>query len=302
MHLHMPANPAVGVVVSTERCTGPKSSAFVRHMAFDVSGTELAGNFRPGQSFGVLPPGLDENGKPHKVRLYSISSPTRGEDGKATVVATTVKRTIEENRDTHRLYLGVASNYLCDLKPGDRVNLTGPSGKRFVLPADPGAHDYLFFATGTGIAPYRGMLMDLVEAGVRSRITLVMGSPYANDLLYDEFLTDLAARHQGFRYLTALSRQSQPDGGPPMYVQDRLRTHADELTALLSSERTLVYICGLAGMELGILQGLARTLPPAVLPYYLQADPAVGNSIDEWDRRMIHRQIRPTRRVFVEVY
>ena len=87
-----------------------------------------------------------------------------------------------------------------------------------------------------------------------------------------------------------------------MYVQDRLRTHAEELTALLSSDRALVYICGLAGMELGIMQGLARSLPPAVLPYYLHVDSAVMNDIDAWDRRMIHKQIRPTRRVFVEVY
>ena len=308
MHLHGPADPAEGVVVSTERCTRPKSSAFVRHIAFDVggAGSRLAGAFRSGQAFGVLPPGLDEHGKPHKLRLYSLASPTRGEDGKAHIVATTVKRTIVEDAQTGRLKLGVASNYLSDLQPGDKVRLTGPSGKRFVLPADPGAHDYLFFATGTGIAPFRGMILDLLAAGVSSRIVLVMGSPYATDLLYDDLFTGLAARHTNFRYLTSLSRERQEErggGGPPTYVHDRLRTHRDELAPMLSApgERGLVYVCGIAGMELGVLQGLAQALKPDALEPYVRVDPAAGDP-GGWQRTMIHKLVTPTRRVFVEVY
>src|SRR5688572_18664267 len=134
MHLYVPASPAEGICVINERCTQPKSASFVRHIAFDLTGTELAGGFAPGQSFGVLPPGHDEHGKPHKLRLYSIASPSRGEDGQGRIIATTVKRTIDEHHQTGRLFLGVASNFLCDLKVGDRVRLTGPSGKRFVLP------------------------------------------------------------------------------------------------------------------------------------------------------------------------
>src|SRR5689334_11903488 len=81
MHLHLPANPVEAVVVSNERCTQRKSAHFVRHLAIDVSGSDLAGAFVPGQSFGVLPPGVDERGLSHKLRLYSVASPTRGEDG-----------------------------------------------------------------------------------------------------------------------------------------------------------------------------------------------------------------------------
>ena len=303
MHLHSPAEPAAAVCVANERCTASKKAAhFVRHVAFDVSGTKLAGNFRAGQSFGVLPPGVDDKGRSHKLRLYSIASPSLGEDGKGTVVATTVKRTIDEHWDTQRLFLGVASNYLCDLKPGDKVSLTGPSGKRFVLPADRDGHDYIFFATGTGIAPFRGMLMELMAAGCRSRIVLVMGAAYATDLLYHEELLRMSERHPALTYLTAISRERQEDGHRPMYVQDRIGTHAESLLPLLASERTLVYICGLAGMELGIFQNLARRVPEAELAQYLQVDPKVKGQIQTWDRRMLHKEVRPTRRVFLEVY
>lgn len=256
----------------------------------------------PGQAFGVLPPGLDANNRPHKLRLYSIASPARGEDGQGAVIATTVKRTIDEHHDTQKLFLGVASNYLCDLRPGDRVRLTGPSGKRFVLPAAPAEHDYIFFATGTGIAPFRGMLMELLGRGVTSRIVLVMGAAYATDLLYDEELRRWMREHPNFSYLTAISRERQADGGGPMYVQDRLDTDAAALAPILESSRTLVYICGLAGMELGIFQKLAGLLPPAALSSYLAVDEPAMADIRGWQRSMIQRQIRPTRRVFLGVY
>lgn len=302
MHLHTPANPGVGVVVSNERCTQRKAAGFIRHIAVDVSKTELAGNFRSGQSFGIIPPGLDAHGKPHKLRLYSIASPTRGEDGEGRVLATTVKRTIDEHWETGRLFLGVASNYLCDLSPGDEVRVTGPSGKRFVLPDDPGAHDYIFVATGTGIAPFRGMAMELLQKQINSRITLIMGSPYQTDLPYHGDLLKLQAEHDRFRYLTALSRERQEDGHDPMYVQDRFATERDELLPQLQSERTLIYVCGIAGMELGIFQKLAEILPDASLEQYLRVEPEAMGEIRSWSRTMLHKQIKPTRRVFIEVY
>lgn len=304
MHLHPPAEPAVGVCVSNERCTGKKSAHFVRHVAFDISGSKLAGNFQAGQSFGFIPPGLDEKGRPHKLRLYSIASPSAGEDGRGNVIATTVKRTIDEHWETRKLFLGIASNYLSDLKPGDKVSLTGPSGKRFVLPADRDAHDYIFFATGTGIAPFRGMLMELLASGTKSRIFLVMGAAYATDLLYHDDLLRMQGAHPNFSYITAISRERQEDGHPPhppLYVQDRIRTHADLLLPLFASSRTLVYICGLAGMELGIFQHLARQLPEAALHQYLHIDPAARDA-HKWERRMLHKEVKVTRRVFLEVY
>lgn len=302
LNICTPRVPARAVVVSNERCTERKSAHFVRHICLDVSGTPLVGQFRPGQSFGVIPPGTDERGRPHNVRLYSISSPTRGEDGQARVIATTVKRTIDEHWQTRRLFLGVASNYLCDLQPGETVLITGPAGKRFLLPEDPSRHDYLFFATGTGIAPFRGMLLDLIESGVRSRIVLVMGVAYATDLLYHAALLKLQSEHEHVRYITAISRERQEDGHDPLYVQDRLETHANELLPMLESERTLVYICGVEGMELGIFQRMAMMLPDHALQQYVQVDAGLLADIRSWRRSMLHRQIRHTSRVFVEVY
>jgi ferredoxin--NADP+ reductase len=303
LNLVGPAAPVEGVVVSNERCTASsKAAAFVRHIAIDVSGTPLAGRFLAGQSFGVLPPGVDAKGRPHQLRLYSIASPSAGEDGEGRVLATTVKRTIEELKETHRLYLGVASNYLCDLHPGDRVRVTGPSGKRFLLPADPDGHDYIFFATGTGIAPFRAMVMELLARRAKSRVVLVMGAPYATDLLYHTQFLDLQSRHENFRYLPALSRERQADGSAPMYVHDHLSRTADLLQPLLASPRTLVYVCGILGMELSLLQQMAQVLPADVRDQYLSADAEVLRDIPAWTHKMLHRQVKHTRRFLLEVY
>jgi ferredoxin--NADP+ reductase len=305
MHLHAPNDPGIGKVIETRRCTAKdKAAGVVRHVAIDVSQTKLAGNFKAGQSFGVIAPGTDANGKPHKLRLYSIASPTRGEDGHGQVLATTVKRTIDEHWDTHKLFTGVCSNYLCDLQVGDEVKVTGPSGKRFVLPSRPEEHDYVFVATGTGIAPFRGMVKELLEgdAPAASRIMLIMGSPYATDLLYDAELQALAAKHPNFSYLTAISREVQKDVPRPLYVHERLVTHREHVADILQGGRGLVYICGIAGMELGVMQSLSHILPGAELEPYLAVSDELRSQPRIWDRKMIHKEICPSRRMFLEVY
>lgn len=302
MHLHTPREPGVGRVVKTERCTGRKSAAFIRHIEIDVSKTHLAGKIRAGQSVGVLAPGENEKGRPHSVRLYSISSPSAGEDGSGNVLSTAVKRVVDEHWETHKLFVGTCSNYLCDLQEGDEVMVTGPAGKRFLVPERAGEHDYVFVATGTGIAPFRGMVKDLLAAGVQSRIVLIMGSPYKTDLIYDDEFRRLDAEHENFTYLTAISRERQDDGGKPLYVQKRLTTHRDLIEPLLTSDRALVYLCGLTGLELGVFQEMARLLSPEKLARYLRVDPEVAGDVDGWDRKMVSRQLRPTRRMMLEVY
>lgn len=303
MHLHTPKSAGVGRVVRTERCTASgKSASFVRHVEIDVSGTDLAGRFRAGQSFGVLPPGEDDRGRPHSMRLYSIASPTAGEDGEGNVLATTVKRVIDEDWKDHTLKLGLCSNYLCNLQEGDEVRVTGPNGKRFLLPKDPGAHDYVFIATGTGIAPFRGMLTDLFAAGYEGSVTLIMGVPHRTDLLYHDDLEKLASEHANFTYLPVLSRENQDDGSPPCYVQNKLADPGAGLAEVLSSERSLVYLCGLAGMEVGVFQSLARMLEGAQLSRLLQVDAEAAGPIDDWNRKLVNRALKPTRRMFLEVY
>ncbi len=314
MHLVPPTEPAIGTLVESYICTKGKSNAVVRHISIDVSGTPLAGQFLAGQSFGVIAPGFDAFGKPHKVRLYSIASPSWGEDGGGNVLSTTVKRVMEEfkpqtpkdDQEAHHLFLGVCSNYMCDIKVGSEMKVSGPNGKRFVLPIDANAHDYIFIATGTGIAPFRGMVLELLKnpnGPTSSQVHLLMGSPYTTDLMYDDLFRRLEIEHPNFHYHVAISRESPGKVGLECrgeYVDRSFGRLMPDLTPLLASDRALIYICGLAGMQTGIFKILAKQ---GLHQPYITLKPEIA-AIDpaQWNDEQIKRHIRPTRRCMLEVY
>jgi len=320
MHVVLPTAPVTGRVSQSRLCTKGKSASFVRHVCVDVSGTPLEGSWQAGQSFGVVPPGTDANGKPHKVRLYSIASPGYGEDGHGRILSTTCKRLLAEREPQsdkddptdHRLFTGVCSNHVCDLREGDPIAVAGPNGKRFLLPADRNAHDYLFLATGTGIAPFRGFIHELfvgppagtpLHAAWRpctSNVHLVMGTPYTSDLIYDDFFRQVAKEQQNFSYHTVISRETRPDGGNGEYIHHYLDRALPQFDGLLRNERTLIYICGLAGMQVGVFQTLAkRGLAGGFLDLHEEVK---GVPPADWTPEQVKRRVHATRRCMLEVY
>ena len=298
LNIYTPKDPVEVPIVENRICSKEASPNFVRHVTFDISGTELEGRVQVGQSIGILPPGENDKGRPYKLRLYSVSSPTSGEQGDSKLISTTVKRTIEE-LENNKLYLGVCSNYLADLKPGDTVNMTGPSGRRFLLPENANDFNYIFFATGTGIAPYRGMIMELMEGGIENEVLLVFGCPYRTDLLYPDYFEPLDKARENFHYLPYISREDRRANGSKRYVQTCLEDDSDITDPILEKENTLLYICGLKGMESGIY----RTLANKGFKEYLDIrEPAIEKKPDEWDDNDLKRYVKPSARTFVEVY
>lgn len=298
MNIRTPRDPVEVPIVENWICTKKSSPNYVRHVVFDISGTDLEGHIQVGQSIGILPPGKNDSGRDYKLRLYSVASPTKGEDGDSGLISTTVKRTIEELQD-NQLYLGVASNYLADLEPGDTVKMTGPSGRRFLLPENAGDYNYLFFATGTGIAPYRGMIQELMDSNYDKEAALVFGCPYRTDLLYADYFESLDEQEENFHYLPHISREERREDGSKKYVQTCLWDESDLLDPLLSKENTLIYICGLKGMESGIYRSLAKKGMEEFLDI---REPAADKTPDEWDDKDMKRYVKPSDRTFVEVY
>ncbi|MGM0545523.1 MAG: FAD-binding oxidoreductase [Bacteroidota bacterium] len=298
LNIYTPKDPVEVPIVENRICTKENSPNFVRHVTFDISGTDLEGHVRVGQSIGILPPGKNERGRDYKLRLYSVSSPTKGEEGKPNLISTTVKRTIEEF-DNNKLYLGVCSNYLADLQPGDTVKMTGPSGRRFLLPENALDFNYVFFATGTGIAPYRGMIKELLEQGFENEIVLVFGCAYRTDLLYADYFESIDREYDNFHYLPRVSREDRRADGSKKYVQTTLWDDAELLDSIMEQENTLMYICGLKGMESGIYRALAKK---GLTEYLDIREPASGKTPEEWDENDLKRYVKPSSRTFVEVY
>ena len=297
LNVYSPKNPAEATIVENYVCTAESSPNIIRHITFDVSGTELDGKFKVGQSIGVLPPGQDHRGKPHKLRLYSVSSPSKGENGKSNLVSTTVKRAMDEVDGT--FYTGVCSNYLCNLKPGDKVKVTGPSGRRYLLPTNAKDFNYVFFATGTGIAPFRGMIMELFEQGITNQVALVFGCPYRTDIIYPKYLHEMEAKHKNFHYIKMISREDRRSDGTKYYVQTAIDDHADILSPILGAENTLIYLCGMKGMETGIYQNLAKH---GFFSYLTLKGDLAERDPSTWSWEEAKKMIKPSVRTFEEVY
>ncbi len=296
LNIYSKKEPVEVTVVENYVATKDSSPNIVRHITFDISGTDLVDKIRVGQSLGVLPPGTDKNGRPHKLRLYSVSSPSSGEKGKKYLISTTVKRTVEELKE--KIYLGVASNYLADLKPGDKVKVTGPSGRRFLLPENAKDFNYIFFATGTGIAPFRGMIHELFEQDYENECVLVFGCPYRTDLLYADYFEEMDENKLKFHYVPCISRESRRKDGSKYYVQTMLEERSELLSPLLAKENTLIYICGMKGMETGIyLQLLKKGFTE-----YLEIKKELPENPADIPNDKFKRFIKPSMRVFEEVY
>lgn len=214
----------------------------------------------PGQSVGVLVPGTDPlTGKPHKLRLFSVASVGAGDFGDHQTVSLCVVRHFWDNPKTGEKNVpGLASNYLCDLKVGDPVTMTGPVGLHFLLPDDYQKRDFIFAATGTGIAPYRGMLKIMFDSGYKSRVWLYFGVQYKDVVLYDKEF-EAYRKHPNFSYVKAISREEKnpvpeivPTRENRMYVQVKMYQDRSTLQSVLTKPDSMVYLCGLKGMEQGI--------------------------------------------------
>jgi ferredoxin--NADP+ reductase len=78
VNIYRPKNPYIGKCLENYELVAEGGSGTVRHLTFDLSQGDL--EYLEGQSIGIIPPGEDDNGKPHKLRLYSIASTRHGDN------------------------------------------------------------------------------------------------------------------------------------------------------------------------------------------------------------------------------
>lgn len=152
--------------------------------------TELI--FKPGQFVTFDLPIHEKKNK--RWRSYSIASPPNSTNEFELVIV--------------HVPHGPATDYLWNnVQAGSRISFKGPQGI-FTLPAD--IHeDLCFVSTGTGIAPFRSMLLDLIRnPRPHKNIYLLFGTRYIKDILYHNEMIELQKRISGFHYCLTLSREN----------------------------------------------------------------------------------------------
>lgn len=195
----------------------------MHHFEFEVPGVQDFA-FTPGQFISVI----DRDDGKEVTRAYSIASP-RGGNRFALCL--------------NRVEDGIVSPWLFRLRPGDELEVHEPLGY-FTL-RHPGRRA-VFVATGTGIAPFRSMLLDHLPR-TQPEVNLLFGVRYEHGLLYREELEDLARQYSTFRFLPTITRPDSSWTGRT----GRVQAHLDEALAIRTPEELAtidVYICGLREM------------------------------------------------------
>jgi ferredoxin-NADP reductase len=131
-----------------------------------------------------------------------------------------------------------------EIDVGDEVTLRGPRGE--LVLDEPSGRDMVFLATGTGVAPLKGMVddafangLDTYEGDARD-VWVFLGAAWEDDLPYHDEFRAYAAEYDHFHYVPCLSRESYLSewDGETDYVQHALLKHVDEasVTAGLGEE------------------------------------------------------------------
>lgn len=151
-----------------------------------------------------------------------------------------------ENQDAFELLIdhtpgGAGCQFLANLQIGAEVDVMGPLG-RFVFVPGGTEEELVFVATGSGIAPFRSMIMTLLQEGTERRpMTLYWGMRYVEELFWLDEFQDLAESFSNFKFHPVISRAVAEWPLCRGRVTDCLNIHQVPINAAY-------YLCGNATM------------------------------------------------------
>jgi sulfite reductase (NADPH) flavoprotein alpha-component len=172
--------------------------------------------------------------RPLQPRLYSIASAQAFAPDEVHLTVTTLRYDLQGDERT-----GVASGHLAErVKPDDQVPVYVQANPHFRLAADDAP--IVMIGAGTGVAPYRAFMQEREARGASGKSWLFFGERnFLSDFLYQTEWQALLKSGVLSRMSVAFSR----DRAEKVYVQHRLREHADALYAWMQ-DGAHIYICG----------------------------------------------------------
>ncbi len=235
-------NTYQAIVKKTVRLT-PLDTEEIRELVLEVDRPGF--EFHVDQSFGVLIEAPGDFGNTHHHRLYSVADLPAKANGKQ-LITMLVKRCSYVDAFSGEMHKGVASNYLCDRKEGDRITITGPHHLPFVVPEDKTAN-LILIGMGTGIAPFRAFVKHVYKnvKDWKGKIRLFYGARSGLELLYlndkDGDLTNYYDEDT-FKAFHALS--PRPHWSDPIALDAAIEERAAEIVEMLSMANTHIYVAG----------------------------------------------------------
>lgn len=148
--------------------------------------------------------------------------------------------------------LGAGARFFRDAVAGDKIVCYGPFDDfpyRYAT-----SRSKVFFATSTGVAPFRRMVEEAIKENVPS--VLLLGSPKESDVAFKSEFEELSRQHPSFTFVPCLSGADPSWAGARGYVTDQIKGKENFL------RKSDAYICGIPIMTLGVLEALRKTGVP----------------------------------------
>lgn len=135
------------------------------------------------------------------------------------------------------------------VQEGDEITFAGPFGEFYLRE---GGDELIFIAGGSGLAPIRSLILDILEKKLDKKMKFFFGAVRKRDLYYVDFFRELAARHPNFTYIPALSGAVPEDAwdGEEGLITDVVARHVEDAVGKQA------YLCGSPGMINACLQVL----------------------------------------------
>ena len=232
-------------VMKTKRLT-PLETEEVREIILEIEQPDF--KCKVDQSFGILitkASEVSEFGNVYHHRLYS-NADLPAKNSEKTQITFLVKRCSYIDELSGQLYTGVASNYLCSRKVGDKLTVTGPFRLPFVIPEDK-TSNLILIGLGTGIAPFRAMVKYIYKnvKDWEGKIRLFYGARSGLELLYwNDKDVDLTNYYDEITFEAFSALSSQPHRDDPIAFGAALESRGTEILEMLSQNNTYIYMAG----------------------------------------------------------
>lgn len=166
-------------------------------------------------------------------RYYSIASSALASPGEVHLLFRVVERDVCGQR-----YEGATTSMMAHLKPGEQVKGRLQWNKNFKLPTD-AACPIIMIGPGVGLAPFMGFIAHRAAQKVTGENWLFFGETHRDKTFLCRDQLEAWVEQGVLKLSTAFSR----DQTEKIYVQHRLREHADEVRAWVE-KGAYIYLCG----------------------------------------------------------
>ena len=137
---------------------------------------------------------------------------------------------------------GIASSYIFNLKPGDKVTVSGPYGEFFIKDTP---REKIYIGGGAGMAPMRSHLFHLFKTmHTDIKVSFFYGARSLREMFYDEEFKEIKKRFPNFSYTVALSEPMPEDNwtGPTGFIHQVVQD--EYLCKHEDPEEIEYYLCG----------------------------------------------------------